>query len=170
MRRSEDTGGPSTGPHLGQHGAHAAVHPPGTGRPRVGLLFNHDWDALGFARQAAGFDFDEAGFDLFSCPSNARLIGFDLQRFAAAQAKRAKARGWAGASSQHEQFGALAAALVAEAAGLPGTPVAAILACQHKLHARQVLQDVCPDANLPFAPLQADYGGPVPEGLSRNSP
>lgn len=135
-------------------------------KPRIGLLFNHDWDALGAARQAKDFDFDEAGFDLFSFPSKARLIGFDLQRFAAAQAKRAKARGWAGVSSQHEQFGALAAALVAEAAGLPGTPVAAILACQHKLHARRVLEAVCPEANLPFARLDAEYGGPVPAGLT----
>lgn len=136
-------------------------------RPRIGVLFNHDWDALGFARQVEGFRFDEAGFDLFSFPSNARLIGFDLQRFAAAQARRAKARGWAGVTSQHEQFGALAAALTAEAAGLPGTPVAAILACQHKLHARRVLEAVCPEANLPFAPLDAEYGGPVPERLPR---
>lgn len=134
-------------------------------RPRIGVLFNHDWDALGFARQSATFDFDEAGFDLFSFPSNARLIGFDLQRFANAQAQRARQRGWQGVSSQHEQFGALAAALVAEAAGLPGTPVQAILACQHKLHARRVLQQVCPEANLPFAPLDAAYGGPVPACL-----
>ncbi|GCL63306.1 ATP-grasp domain-containing protein [Pseudaquabacterium pictum] len=132
---------------------------------RVGVLFNHDWDALGFARQAGVVAIDSAGFDLFSFPSNARLIGFDLQRFATAQARRARARGWAGVVSHHEQFGALAAALVAEAAGLPGTPVAAVLACQHKLHARQVLQQVCPEANLPFAPLEACYGGPVPGGL-----
>jgi hypothetical protein len=51
--------------------------------------------------------------------------------------------------SHHEQFGALAAALVAERLGLPGTPVAAILACQHKLHARRVLQQVCPEASMP---------------------
>jgi hypothetical protein len=134
--------------------------------PRIGLLFNHDWDALGFGRLADQFSFDEAGFDLFSFPSNARLIGFNLQRFAAQQARRARARGWAGVVSHHEQFGALAAALVAEQAGLPGTPVAAVLACQHKLHARQVLQQVCPEANLPFAALDARYGGPVPDGLT----
>ncbi len=134
--------------------------------PRIGLLFNHDWDALGFGRLVDHFSFDEAGFDLFAFPSNARLIGFDLQRFAARQARRAAQRGWAGVVSHNEQFGALAAALVAELAGLPGTPVAAILACQHKLHARQVLQQVCPEANLPFAPLDACYGGPVPAGLA----
>ncbi len=136
------------------------------GKPRVGLLFNHDWDALGFGRLAGQFHFDEAGFDLFSFPSNARLVGFDLDRFAARQARRAQLQGWAGVVSHNEQFGALAAALVAERAGLPGTPVAAILACQHKLHARRVLQQACPEANLPFAPLDAHYGGAVPAGLA----
>ena len=53
-------------------------------RPRIGLLFNYDWDALGYARQAGQFRFDTAGFDLFSFPSNARLVGFDLRRFATA--------------------------------------------------------------------------------------
>jgi hypothetical protein len=139
---------------------------PGTPtRQRVGLLFNYDWDTLGFDRQKQHFEFDEAGFDLFSFPSNARLIGFDLERFASAQAGRAKRLGWAGVVSHHEQFGALAAALVAEKLGLPGTPVNAVLACQHKLHARQVMQQVCPDANVPFAGLDAQYGGPVPKGL-----
>ena len=92
-----------------------------TPRPRIGLLFNHDWDALGHARQSHAWRFDEAGFDLFSFPSNARLVGFDLRRFAAAQARRGRRRGWVGVASQHEQFGALAAALTAEALGLPGT-------------------------------------------------
>ena len=103
--------------------------------PCVGLLFNYDWDALGFGRLAGQFQFDEAGFDLFAFPSNARLVGFDLQRFATRQARRAKARGWAGVVSHNEQFGALAAALVAEQAGLPGTPVVAVLACPPKLYA-----------------------------------
>lgn len=133
--------------------------------PRIGLLFSHDWDALGFGRSAASHRFDQAGFDLFAFPSNARLIGFDLARFAQGQARRARRRGWVGVVSHHEQFGALAAALVAEAAGLPGTPVQAVLACQHKLHARRVLQQVCPEASLAFAPLEADYGAPVPEHL-----
>ena len=113
---------------------------------RIGLLFSYDWDTLGFDRHLDRFAFDEAGFDLFSFPSNAHLIGFDLERFAERQARRGRQRGWAGVVSHHEQFGALAAALVAERMGLPGTPVAAILACQHKLHARRVLAQVCPEA------------------------
>jgi hypothetical protein len=136
------------------------------GRPRVGLLFDYDWDAGAHRRLAGAYHFDRAGFDLFSFPSNARLIGFDLARFAARQAQRARQRGWAGVVSHHEQFGALAAALVAESAGLPGTSPQAVIACQHKLHARRVLQQVCPEANLGFEELDAHYGGPIPPGLS----
>ncbi len=134
---------------------------------RTLLLFNHDWDAIGHARAAAarGEACDEAGFDLFSFPSNARLAWFDMERFVDRLARQAKARGWTAVSSQHEQFGALAAALLAERLGWPGTPVHAVLACQHKLHARQVLQQVAPEANVPFALLDAAYGEPVPEGL-----
>ncbi|MCC7100820.1 MAG: ATP-grasp domain-containing protein [Rubrivivax sp.] len=137
----------------------------GSEAARIGLFFNFDWDALGMRRQGAGWRFDEAGFDLFSFPSNARLLTFDLRRFAQAQARRGRVRGWVGVSSQHEQFGALAAALVAEALGLPGTRPEAILAAQHKLHARRVLQQVAPEANLRFAPLDLAYGDDVPEGL-----
>jgi hypothetical protein len=44
-------------------------------------------------------------------------------------------------------LGVLAAALLAERMGWPGTPVNAVLACQHKLYAREVLDRVCPEAN-----------------------
>ena len=134
---------------------------------RTLLLFNYDWDQIGHARAgaASGMAFDEAGFDLFSFPSNARLVWFDMQRFVDRLARQARARGWQAVTSNHEQFGALAAALLAERMGWPGTPVAAVLACQHKLFARQVLQRVAPEANLPFQLLDAEYGAPIPPGL-----
>jgi hypothetical protein len=135
-------------------------------KPRLGTLFSYDWDVAGFARSAPHHAFDGAGFDLFSFPSNARLVGFDLERFARAQAERGRHAGWAGVVSHHEQFGALAAALVAERLKLPGARPEAIVAAQHKLHARRVLQQVAPEANLRFAPLEADYGGPIPRGLA----
>lgn len=134
-------------------------------RPRVGTLFSYDWDALGYQAQRPRYACDRAGFDLFSFPSNARLVGFDLERFAERQAARGRRRGWAGVVSHHEQFGALAAALVAERLGLPGNPPEAVLAAQHKLHARSVLQQVAPEANLGAALLPAEYGGRIPEGL-----
>ncbi len=143
----------------------ARVPPKG---PRAGLLFDYEWDRQAHDRLARtqGWRFDRAGFDLFDFPSNARLIGFDLDRFAAAQARRARVLGWRGVVSHHEQFGALSAALVAEAVGLPGTRPEAVLACQHKLHARRVLERVCPQANVGFEALDAVYGGPIPGGLA----
>lgn len=135
---------------------------------RTLVLFNHDWDAIAHQRLAdeQGLAFDEDGFDLFSFPSNARLAWFDMARFVDRLARKAKAKGWTGVTSNQEQFGALAAALLAERMGWPGTPVAAILACQHKLYARQVLQRVAPEANVAFQLLEAEYGAPIPEGLT----
>ncbi len=136
------------------------------------LLFNYDWDAEGFERLAAqkeqpwGRVFASRGFDLFSFPSNANLVFFDLDRFVNKLANQAKRAGWTSVTSQHEQFGTLAAAMLAEKMGWPGTPPAAVVACQHKLYARQVLQQVCPEATVHFQRMPAAYGEPVPEGLS----
>jgi biotin carboxylase len=131
------------------------------------LLFNYDWDAEGFARLARtlGQRFDSRGFDLFSFPSNAHLVVFDIDRFVAKLAVQAHAQGWTAVSSQHEQFGALAAALLAEKMGWPGTSPSAVVACQHKLHAREVLERVCPEANAAFQRLPAAYGEAAPAGL-----
>jgi hypothetical protein len=133
-------------------------------RPRLATLFSYDWDAAGFARQGSRLAFDCAGFDLFSFPSNARIVGFDLDRFADRLAKRGKRRAWVGVVSHHEQYGALAAALVAERLKLPGTSPESIIAAQHKLHARRVLDRVAPEANLRYEELDAVYGGPIPDG------
>ena len=136
------------------------------------LLFNYDWDATGFAYRAKALgqpwaqQFSARGFDLFSFPSNANLVFFDLDRFVNKLAKQAKKAGWTAVASQHEQFGTLAAAMLAEKMGWPGTPPAAVVACQHKLYARQILQQVCPEANVAFQRMPAAYGEPVPDGLS----
>lgn len=129
------------------------------------VLFNYDWDRSAFARLSDRWPFDHAGFDLFSFPSYLRLVSFDLQPFVDGLAERARRGAWRAVVSHHEQFGALGAALLAERMGWPGTPVAAVLACQHKLHARRVLQRVAPEANLPFARLQARYAEPIPHGV-----
>lgn len=138
-----------------------------TGRQRKTLLlFNFDWDAIAFRQLSSHWPQLQAGFDLFRFPSNARLAWFDMQRFSHLAALKAKALGASAVVSNHEQFGALCAALVAERTGWPGTPVEAVLACQHKLYAREVLQRVAPEANIPFQRLDAEYGGEIPEGLS----
>lgn len=137
---------------------------------RIGLLFDHDFDAAAHHRLEAGasaalWRFERAGFDLFAFPEQLRLVGFDLERFAAAAARRARRCGWAGVVSHQEHFGALAAALVAEAAGLPGTSPESVLACQDKLYARRVLARVAPESSTAFAALAWDgetwFGDPV---------
>jgi biotin carboxylase len=133
---------------------------------RTLVLFNYDWDRLGFARWTDEFPHDHAGFDLFSFPSNARLAGFDLTRFVDRLARRAPRAGWQAVTSNHEQFGALAAALLAERMGWPGTSVRAVLACQHKLHARRVLRQVAPEANTGFELMSSRYGEPVPDDIA----
>jgi len=136
--------------------------------PRAGWLFAHDWDAQALRALAdAGMArFDTAGFDLFTFPENVRLIGFDLERFARHQAARGRRLGWRGVLSHHEQFGALAAALVAEALALPGSSPESILAAQHKLHARRILAQVAPEATVGAELLPARYGEPIPAGLT----
>jgi hypothetical protein len=85
--------------------------------PRVGWRFAHDWDRQALDRLDAVTGmahYDRAGLDLFTFPSNTALVGFDLDRFAASQATRGRRRQWRALLSHHEQFGALAAVLVAE--------------------------------------------------------
>lgn len=133
--------------------------------PKTLVLFSYDWDQTEFARLQARWPHTHSGFDLFTFPSNARLAWYDMDRFATASIAKAKLLGAKAVVSNHEQFGALNAALIAEKLNWHGTPVTAILACQHKLYAREVLQQVAPEANLEFARLDAKYGGPVPDGL-----
>ncbi len=138
----------------------------GTSRDKTLVLFNFDWDAIEFGKLASQWPQLHAGFDLFTFPSNLRLAWFDMERFCSLTALKARSTGATAVVSNHEQFGALCAALLAEKMGWPGTPVKAVLACQHKLYARQVLQRIAPEANVPFQRLQARYGGDIPEGLA----
>ncbi|HEX4879068.1 MAG TPA: ATP-grasp domain-containing protein [Limnobacter sp.] len=133
--------------------------------PTTLLLFNYDWDHVATERLKSQWPSAHSGFDLFKFPSNARLAWFNMARFVQLCAIKAKLLGAQAVMSNHEHFGALCAAMLAEKMGWPGTPVSAVLACQHKLHARQVLQQVAPEANVWFTRLDARYGEPIPDGL-----
>ena len=132
--------------------------PPGRKGPqRLLLLFERDWDGQGFAplAQAGEVVLHAEGFDLFSFPSNARLLAFDAWRFV--ERVCAKYRGRVDAVvSNNEQFGALLAAVVAQRLGLPGNDPAAIVRAQHKLLCRQLLRAALPAALQEMAaPAQA---------------
>jgi biotin carboxylase len=135
-------------------------------RSKTLVLFNYDWDEQEFARLADTWPHDAAGFDLFSFPSNARLAWFDVERFVNRYVAKAASKGWRAVVSNHEQFGALAAALFAEKMGWPGTPVNAVLACQHKLYARDVLKRICPEVTPRYNVLPCAYGDPPPDTLT----
>lgn len=113
---------------------------------RVLVLFGADWDDLHLPRyeRSGRYRFHEHGFDLFSFPSNARLMWFNVWRFVDRMVKRYRGRIDAVFSS-NEQFGALAAALIAQRLGLPGPTPESILRAQHKYEARLRLREVAPD-------------------------
>lgn len=134
-------------------------------RTRLGLLFNYDWDASAHRQIPEGLQADYAGFDLLSVLGGLRLLTLDLDRYADRIAGHGRARGWAAVVSHHELYGALVAAMVAERLGLAGPTVAAVLACQHKLYARSILQEVCPQENLRFAAVDARPNVSPPESL-----
>jgi hypothetical protein len=120
---------------------------------RVLVLFGADWDsqALRHYAQSGRYQFHEHGFDLFSFPSNARLMWFNIWRFVDAMVARYAGKVDAVFSS-NEQFGALACALVAQRLGLPGVAPETLLRAQHKYEARvrlrEVAPDLCPDFEL----------------------
>jgi uncharacterized membrane protein YdjX (TVP38/TMEM64 family) len=124
--------------------------------PRTLLLFNFDWDRLGFSRWQTEFPADSAGFDLFTFPSNARLAVFDLQRFVDRLARKAGRKRWQAVTSNHEQFGALAAAMLAERMGWPGTPV--------RCGARLSAQAARPTGAAGRWPRRRTYVGRAPAG------
>ena len=50
-------------------------------RDKTIILFNYDWDLREFDKLKKVWPQITAGFDLFSFPSNVRLIWFDIVRF-----------------------------------------------------------------------------------------
>jgi hypothetical protein len=110
------------------------------------VLFGADWDdhVLPRYERSGRYRFHEHGFDLFKFPSNARLMWFNVWRFVEKMVRRYQGRIDAVFSS-NEQFGALAAALVAQRLGLPGADPEALLCAQHKYEARLRLREVAPD-------------------------
>ena len=120
---------------------------------KILILFAKDWDQLALqAQQYSGqYQFFYEGFDLFRFPENAKLMGFNALRFISKLERKYRAIGLDGVVSNHEQFGALIAAVLAQRLGLPGNDPLAIIACQHKYYGRLVQQKIAPEAVPQFS-------------------
>ncbi len=128
-------------------------------RPLIVVLFAQEYDELGLApliEAHAQYEFVREGFDLFTFPENARLVWFNVERFVAKLARRYRDREVAAVLSTHEQFGALAASLLAQRLNLPGTSLQSLLTAQHKFLARQIHSRALPEAVPPFCGFRYD--------------
>lgn len=118
------------------------------------VLFDQEWDQAQLRKAALSsnhqYRFFHEGFDLFTFPSNANLLFFDIFRFVDKLVDKYRRIKLDGIISSHEQFGALSAALLATRLGLPTTSTDAVLNAQHKALARTILQRELPHANVPF--------------------
>jgi hypothetical protein len=120
---------------------------------RILLLFGEDWDnaVLDQYVEQGRYSFFCEGFDLFHFPSNARLMWFNVWRFVDAMVAKYEGK-IDGVFSSNEQFGTLAAALIAQRLGLPGQKPETILATQHKYEARKSLAlfapELCPEFSV----------------------
>lgn len=123
------------------------------------VLFDQEWDHAQLRRAAllSGNEtrFFHEGFDLFSFPSNANLLFFNIFRFVDKLVEKyGGTRGGQkidGIISSHEQFGALSSALLAQRLGLPSTSVHGVMNAQHKALARTLIEREMPKANVAFA-------------------
>ena len=121
---------------------------------KILVLFDQDWDQAQLKKAVAmdgvGYRYFYEGFDLFSFPSNAQLLVFDIFRFVDKLVEKYRRVKLDGIISSHEQFGALSAALLATRLGLPTTSVEGVLNAQHKALARTIIARDVPEASVPF--------------------
>lgn len=135
---------------------------------KILILFAKDWDQLELkTHQHSGqYQFFFEGFDLFHFPDNAKLIGFGAVRYIAKLEQKYRAIGLDGIVSNHEQFGALIAAVLAQRLGLPGNDPLAIIACQHKFYSRVVQKRIVPDAVPSFSYIPYPFDSQKPLDIS----
>ncbi|CAM3798848.1 ATP-grasp domain-containing protein [Polynucleobacter brandtiae] len=123
------------------------------GLKKILILFAKDWDHIAVQAQKDSnrYQFYFEGFDLFQFPDNIRLLSFDVVQYIKKLGRKYRQIGLDGIISNHEQFGTLIAALLAQRLGLPGNDPLAIIACQHKLYSRLLQQKIVPEAVPRFA-------------------
>jgi hypothetical protein len=113
---------------------------------KILILFAKDWDqiAIQAKQDSKQYQFYFEGFDLGRFPENINLLFFKILPFIKKLEAKYQKLGLDGIVSNHEQFGALIAALLAQRLGLPGNDPLAIIACQHKYYSRLVQEKIVP--------------------------
>lgn len=126
---------------------------------KILILFAKDWDFAELDREhyARQYQFFHEGFNFFKFPENLNLLGFNVLNYIEKLEKKYRAIGLDGVVSNHEQFGALIAATLAERLGLPGNNPQAVIACQHKLQSRAVQQQWLPETCPSFDHLSYPF-------------
>ena len=121
--------------------------------PPILVLFPNEWDKIEFAAPAmrARYTVHYEGFDLFKFPENAQLMWFNCERFIQKTLKKYRNKGLIAIISTDEQYGAMIAAVVAQALGLPTTSPESILRAQHKFYARERMREIAPEATPPYS-------------------
>lgn len=122
---------------------------------KILILFAKDWDLseLNKKHYAEKYHFYHEGFNIFRFPENCSFLNFNVLNYIDKLEKKYRLVGLDGVVSNHEQFGTLIAAVLAERLGLRGNNPQAIIACQHKLHSRALLQQWLPDTVPSFSHL-----------------
>ena len=126
---------------------------------RILVLFPDEWDRAAALdeRYRGRYEFLFEGFDLFSFPDNARLFTFDALAFVERMVRKYGDGKLDGVVTSDEQFGPFLASLVGQRLGLAHTPLAAILAIQHKFYAREAFQRIAPESNPRFGLVRRGF-------------
>ncbi len=134
---------------------------------RVLVLFPEEWDVEAWRAPAitSRYCFFHEGFDLFQAPQNLALATFDARRFLDRLERKYRRIGLDAVVSNHELWGVLLAAELAERLGLPGHSPEAVIATQHKYGSRRLLEQHMPEVTPPFAAFPHDVASPDAIGL-----
>ena len=134
---------------------------------KILILFAKDWDQIALQAQhySSHYQFYFEGFDLFRFPENAQLLSFNVVRYIDQLEYKYRPLGVDGIVSNHEQFGTLIAAVLAQRLGLPGNDPLAIIACQHKFYSRLMQQKIAPEVVPRFSYIPYPFNSQEPVGL-----
>ena len=132
---------------------------------KILILFAKDWDQVSIqSLQGKGsYQFYFEGFDLNRFPQNAQILSFRVLPYIRRLEKKYRSMGLDGVVSNHEQFGTLIAAVLAERLGLPGNNPLVVLACQHKYYSRMVQEKIVPQAvpRFTYIPFPFQHEKPI---------